>query len=60
MSKVDKKDPKTLSEARRKYTSAALAARYADLDCLTGQTAAERIKELNARKNAENREHHNQ
>ena len=51
MNKADKKDPKALSEARRKYASAALAARYAELDRLTGQTAAERIQELNARKN---------
>ena len=50
MNTVDKKDAKALSEARRKHASAALAARYAELDRLTGQTAAERVKELNTRK----------
>jgi hypothetical protein len=52
MDAINKKDAKTLSETRRKAASAALTARYAELDRLTGQTAAERIKELNAARNA--------
>ncbi|MBF9219739.1 hypothetical protein [Hymenobacter ruricola] len=51
MDTLNKKDAKVLSEARRKAASAALTARYAELDRLTGQTAAERIKELNTTKN---------
>ena len=51
MNDLAKKDAKALSEARRKYSSATLKARYAELDRLTGQTAAERVKELNANKN---------
>jgi hypothetical protein len=52
MNELPKKDPKVLSEARRKYAAAASAARYAELDRLTGQTAAERIKALNTAKDA--------
>jgi hypothetical protein len=52
MNELDKKDAKALSEARRKHATATSAARYAELDRLTGQTAAERIKALNATRDA--------
>ena len=48
--KPTEKNAKELSEARRKNAAAAHAARYVELDRLTGQTAAERIKELNQKK----------
>lgn len=48
--KLTEKNAKDLSEARRKNAAAAHAARYAELDRLTGQTVAERIKELNQKK----------
>lgn len=48
--KPNEKTAKELSEARRKNAAAAHIARYAELDRITGQTAAERIKELNQKK----------
>lgn len=48
--KLTEKNAKELSEARRKNAAAAHAARYAELDRQTGQTVAERIKELNQKK----------
>ena len=49
--KLTEKNAKELSEARRKNAAAVHAARYAELDRITGQSAAERIKELNQKKN---------
>ena len=48
--KLPEKSSKELGDARRKNAAAAHAARYAQLDRITGQTAAERIKELNQKK----------
>jgi hypothetical protein len=48
--KLTEKIAKELSDARRKNAAAAHTVRYAELDRTTGQTAAERIKELNQKK----------
>jgi len=50
MNNADKDIAKTLSEARRKNAAAAAKVRYAELDRLTGMSAAERIAELNNNK----------
>lgn len=52
MNKYNNDTAKALSEARRKNAAAAFTARYAELDRQTGMTVEERIKELNAKKNA--------
>ena len=48
--KLTEKSAKELSDARRKNAAAAHAVRYAELNRTTGQTAAERVKELNQKK----------
>lgn len=48
--KLTEKNAKELSDARRKNAAAAHSIRYTELDRVTGQTAAERIKELNQKK----------
>lgn len=50
MNNSNKDIAKALSEVRRKNAAAVAKARYAELDRLTGMSAAERIAELNNNK----------